>query len=268
MRKRVKIDAIEVPCLSCSVFVSSFTFFDVISALQEHGYQQCYARPKLTNAEVENLIWTGLPKKVMPIMTSTSRNSYEEDTINNIVEKLNIYLRRRAPVLFVLEFNESIMAVLNCNNSVRYVEDQKIGFYLVLYTTKHGTENEKSLAETMRSLTVHENKIRTQTEENSTQRSFFPLRLGKILSAARAATNGETIEGPLAAFCARGNHIFHMSHTTFPLLLDQTEASLAGDSVSASINRHGAVHATINDYRLRSAQAHIEELNYWEYLAS
>lgn len=140
MRKRVKIDAIEVPCLSCSVFVSSFTCSNVISALKEHGYQQCYARPKLTNAKVENLIWTGLQKNqkgnlleidqwllnlvsigeavnihdwrhrasclkngrlscryfipytpysttaVMPIMTSTSRNSDEEDTINKIVE--------------------------------------------------------------------------------------------------------------------------------------------------------------------------------------
>lgn len=160
------------------------------------------------------------------------------------------------------------MAVLNCNNCVRSVEDKKIGFYLVLYTTKHGTENEKSLEETMRSLTVHENKIRKQTEENSTQRSLFSLRLGKLLSADRAATNGETIGGPLAAFCARGNHIFHMSHTTFPLLVDQAEAPLAGDSVSASFNRHGAEHATINDCRLRSAQAHIGELTYWEYLAS
>ncbi len=322
MRKRVKIDAIEIPCLSCSVCGSSFTCSDVVSALLEHGYQRCYARPKLTNAEVENLIWTGLPKKprngnlleidqwllnlasieaavnihdwrhrascfkngrlscrycipytphstteVIPIMSSTSRNSDEEDT-NNVVEKLNIYLRRRAPFLFVPEFNESIMAVLNCNNCVRYVEDQKIGFYLGLYTTKHGTENEKSLAETMRSLTAHENKIRKQTEENSAQRTFFSLGLGKLLSAARAATNGETIGGPLAAFCARGNNIFNMSHTTVPLLVDQAEASLAGDSISASINRHGAVHATINDYRFRSDKPHIEDLTYWEYLAS
>jgi hypothetical protein len=59
-----------------------------------------------------------------------------------------------------------------------------------------------------------------------------------------------------------------MSNTTFPLLVDQVEASLAGDTVSASINRHGAEHATINDNRFRSAQAHIEELTYWEYLAS
>lgn len=61
-RKRVKVDATKVPCLSCFICLSYFTCSDVITALLEHGYQRYYGRQKPTNAEVENLIWTGLPQ--------------------------------------------------------------------------------------------------------------------------------------------------------------------------------------------------------------
>lgn len=132
------------------------------------------------------------------------------------------------------------------------MEDKKIGFYLGLYTTKHGTKNEKSLAETMWSLTGNK-KNGKQTEGNSAQRSPFSLWLGKFLSASQVATNGKTIGGPLAKFCATGNLILNMSHSTVPLFLDQAKASLVGDSITASINRHGALHATINEYRFRSS---------------
>ncbi len=61
-RKWVKVDATKIPCISCSICLSYFTCFDVITALLEHGYQRYYGRKKPTNAEVENLIWTGLPQ--------------------------------------------------------------------------------------------------------------------------------------------------------------------------------------------------------------
>lgn len=182
MRKRVSIDAEEIPCLSCSACLSSFTCSETVSALLEHGYQRCYGRPKLTNDEVERLFWRVLPKKpqtddslkrdrwllnlasveaavnihdwrhrascfkngrsicrycipyiphssteVIPIFHTSSQDS---ETIWNShsVEKSNLFLRRTVPFLFVTEFNEPIMAVLNCNNCVRYVEDQKLVF--------------------------------------------------------------------------------------------------------------------------------------------
>ena len=170
--------------------------------------------------------------------------------------------------MFVPEFNEPIMAVLNCNNCTRYVEDQKVGFYLGLYTTKHGTENEKVLADTMRALSSYESKNQKKQQEEPMERTPFSLGLGRLLSAARGATNGETIGGPMAAFCALGNSIFLMSHDTVPLLIEQAEASLIGDSITASINKCGSVYATIHDYRFRSAEAEIEKLSYWEFLAS
>ena len=258
MRQRMKTDAIENPCLSCSICHSSYTCSEIIAALLEHGFQRCYGRSKLTTEEVDNLIWCGLPKKpqnnnslendrwllnlasveaavnihdwrhrascfknsrtacrysipytpnsateVIPILQSTS-----EDGDIGDVEKLNIFLRRRAPFLFVPEFNEPIMAVLNCNNCTRYVEDQKVGFYLGLYTTKHGTENEKVLADTMRALSSYENKNQKKQQEEPVERTPFSLGLGRLLSAACGATNGETIGGPMAAFCALGNSIF------------------------------------------------------------
>ncbi len=107
-----------------------------------------------------------------------------------------------------------------------------------------------------------------QTEGNSKQRPPFPLWFEKLLSASQAATNGKTIGGPLAEFCSRGNLILTMSHSTVPLLLDQAEASLVGDSITASINRHGALHATIKEYWFRSSLGYVEELSFWEFVDS
>jgi hypothetical protein len=44
-------------------------------------------------------------------------------------------------------------------------------------------------------------------------RSDYSIGLGRLLSSARAATNGETIGAPLAAFLA-GGKFFEMSHNT------------------------------------------------------
>ena len=230
MRQRIKIDATEIKCLKCFICHSSYSCSEIIDALLEHGFQRCHGRSKLTNEEVENLIWRGLPKKptsgdaiendkwllnlssieaavnihdwrhrascfkncrktcrysipyapnstteVVPIFSSS------EDDTKNTVEKINIFLRRRAPFLFTTEFNEPIMAVLNCNNCTRYVDDQKVGFYLGLYTTKHGTENEKILADTMRALSAHETKNQQKIKDKLVERTPFSLGLNLLL---------------------------------------------------------------------------------------
>jgi hypothetical protein len=162
-----------------------------------------------------------------------------------------------------------LLSVLNCNNCTRYVEDQKVGFYVGLYTTKHGTENEQIFANSMRALTAFDVKKANQLRlEPDVEQSSFSLGLGRLLSAARAATNGETIGAPMAAYCARGNKIFEMSHTTVALPLEQAVSFLSGQKISASINKFGTVYATINDYVYRSSAVEIDNLNYWEYLSS
>ena len=101
------------------------------------------------------------------------------------------------------------MAALNCNNCTRYVENQKVSLYYGAYDSKHSGENEKALAEVIRSLNSYEAKIieqRRQIEEqNATKfestdsapirpiRTDSSIGMGKLLAAARASTNGETV---------------------------------------------------------------------------
>jgi hypothetical protein len=91
--------------------------------------------------------------------------------------------------------------------------------------------------------------------------------LGKLLSAIRASTNGDTIGGPLAAFVLLGNDIFAMSHKTAPLPLTQAVAYLEEQNMYATITRFGEVKATIHDYVFRSTQSQdIEDMNFWTFI--
>ncbi len=85
-------------------------------------------------------------------------------------------------------------------------------------------------------------------------RSEYSIGLGKLLSAIRASTNGDTIGGPLAAFVLLGNEIFAMSHQTAVLPLTQAIAYLEKETIYANITRYGEVKATIYDYVFRSEQ--------------
>ncbi len=141
-----------------------------------------------------------------------------------------------------------------CNNYVRYVQDQKVNLYYGAYASKHNNENEKALTELMRSLTVYEkrqharnNKVKISEEETNEVQEQTPgdkppryeasFGLGRLLSGARAATNGETVGAPLAAFAARNNKIFRMSHETAPLPLNEAKAYLQGKHLRASISK-------------------------------
>ena len=126
------------------------------------------------------------------------------------------------------------LAVFNCNNCTRYVENQKVSLYYGAYASKLSTENEKALAEKFRALSGFEEKVenRRLIAENQSEDVLFA---SQPPTAARAASNGETESALLAAFVARGNLIFDMSHKTAVLPLTQIVAFLQTYAIQTNI---------------------------------
>ncbi|KZS05303.1 Uncharacterized protein APZ42_031547 [Daphnia magna] len=138
-------------------------------------------------------------------------------------QKLSLALRRERRIFFFTDCIVHIMSVLNCNNCVKYVKDQKVRMYYGAYSTKPSADCEQALNESLRSIEKYGDKMteqqekaenavadhRRQLEENGgivdgalpmPRRSDFSVGLGKLLSGVRASTKGDTICGPLAAF--------------------------------------------------------------------
>ena len=207
------------------------------------------------------------------------------------IKELHIDVKKRSPSTFLTDSNSPIMSVINCNNCAKYVRDQKVSMYYGAYTTKHSTDCEKALAEAMLAIEKHENRVRKQQEQAdkdkeryqreqemqednmeqpqlpTSRRSDYSIGLGKLLAAIRAATNGDTIGGPLAAFVLLGNDIFAMSHKTVPLSLTQAIAYVEQQNIYATITRFGEVKATIHDYVFRATRNQdIEAMNFWTFV--
>jgi len=200
------------------------------------------------------------------------------DPFNDTIVHLNINLKKRNPFLFLTDCNVYALAIFNCNNCTRYVENQKVSLYYGAYASKHNTENEKALAEMLRALEAYELKvddrklaaeIQARDEDDSMEiepPSESSVGLGRLLSAARAATNGETVGALLAAFAARGNSLFAMSHSTVVLPLTQAVAYLQALPIQTSINQKGQVFSVIYDYVYRNAL--FENMNFWTFIAT
>lgn len=183
--------------------------------------------------------------------------------------------------MFLTDCNLAFLAVLNCNNCTRYVLNQLRSMYYGCYTTKHTKENEKALVELIRALNAYEDKLnaakaRANQEEingsNSsatTEKSDWSIGYSRLLVATRASTNGETIGASLAAFLARGNHLFQMSHETAPLLLLQALAFLNGNHLNASINKNGIIMAAVFDYVYRTTDdPSFSLMNMWVFVVT
>jgi hypothetical protein len=226
---------------------------------------------------------------VTPVYAKSTNLTEDEDPTLSSASKeivyLNISLKKRAVFMFMTDCNPSVMAVLGCNNCTRYVENQKISLYYGAYASKYSSENGKALAELMRSLNAYEERrlLKEQqvadeiekeadlhvVSDNNPARSDASIGFGRLMSGARAATNGETVGAPVAAFCALGNDLFEMSHETAILPLTQARAFVQGEQLTASINKHGTVFATIHDYVYRSStDPSIDGMNYWQFVGS
>jgi hypothetical protein len=198
------------------------------------------------------------------------------DFLNDTIVHLNINLQKRTPFLFLTDCNIYALAVFNCNNCTRYVENQKVSLYYGAYASKHSTENEKALAEMLRALARYEEKVanRKLLAENQSEDILFPalpptaasIGVGRLFSAARAATNGETVGALLVAFAARGNLLFQMSHQTAVLPLTQTLFFLQADAIQTNINKKGQVFSVIYDYIYRNPSC--ENMTFWTYIES
>ena len=234
---------------------------------------QCrYKTPHLPNDEM-------LMQPVFAVNLKPQTNKpLPSDPLNDSIVHLNIALKKRCPFVFLTDCNYYALAVFNCNNCTRYVENQKVSLYYGYYASKHSNENEKALAEMLRALVAYDEKVEdrrllAENQEETEDGLFLPQRptaastgLGRLLSAARAATNGETVGALLAAFAARGNLLFSMSHSTAVLPLTQTMAFLKAEPIFTNINKKGQVFSVIYDYVYRNPQ--FENMNFWTFIAS
>lgn len=189
----------------------------------------------------------------------------KENITQGLISNIIIEIKRRIPFLNIADANVSLQAVFACNNYVRYVEDQKISMYLGAYVTKGSTENETATAILIDTISNYDLKIR-QTEEKlahnnrlagaqqdsnessegiqtaqPSTRSAASIGLGRLLSAARSSTYGETIGATMAAHIALGNKVFDMSHETIPLPINQAIAFLQNEPLFVSINKYGSL---------------------------
>lgn len=345
----------EKHALRCPICDSTCSVTSRIDAALENGYQRCFGRQRLTDDEVRQLIWKGIPQKpvngdemerdrwllnmssihvlvnmhdwkhrnscfksgrnscrykipqvpinktnVKPVLSSAGTSNVEGENINLLLGKtrqkediiqLVIDIKKRPVFMFLTDCNPVVLSAFKCNNCVRYVQDQKVSLYYGAYASKHNSENEKALTELMRSLTVYEkrqNGLRNLAIENESQdktieeheepssnnagrlpRSESSFGLGRLLSGARASTKGETVGAPLAAFAARNNKIFEMSHLTAMLPLNQAKAYLQDKPLRSSISKQGVVLATIYDYVFRTkCEPCVNNMNYWTFVAT
>jgi len=182
---------------------------------------------------------------------------------------LDIDIRKRAAYMFLTDCSVDLLSIFHCNNCVKYVVDQKVSLYYGCYTTKHNSQNAKAVAKMFLTMQRYEAKLAQQAQEASEsgqpQRSARSVGLGRMLSAARGATAGETVGAPLVSFVARGNKIFAMSHKTVVLPLPQAKAYLLGEPIHASVSANGTVIATSHDYVFRNDST--EDQHMWTFVA-
>ena len=209
---------------------------------------------------------------VTPVYPSFSDITEGEDSTvpkSKDIVYLNKSLKKRAVFMFMTDCNPTVLAVFGCNNCTRYVENQKVSLYYGAYASKYSTENGKALAELMRALNAHEERrllkqqqMAEQTEnetlinvvpDNNLTKLSASIGYARLLSGARAATNGETVGAPIASYCALGNDLFVMSHDTVALPVPQARAFIRSEKLTASVNDNGIVLATIHDYVYRSS---------------
>lgn len=226
---------------------------------------------------------------VKPVLSATNGGCLEEKNwlspSSNRPEVIQLVIdtKKRPVFIFLTDSNSVVMSAFKCNNCVRYVQDQKVSLYYGAYASKHNKENEKALTELMRSLTNYENRkkaeeiLKVQSEiseqenkgERTSNKSFCPDALHgfrRLLVGSKASTNGETVGAPLAAYGARDDKIFAMSHPTAPLPLLQGKAYLLGKPLRASISKEGVILATIYDYVFRTtSDLRIQNMNFWNF---
>ena len=78
----------------------------------------------------------------------------------------------------------------------------------------------------------------------------------------------DTVGAPLAAFAARNNRIFDMSHKTVPLPIAQAKARGKAFTCIHNETRH-TVMATIYDYVFRTRRdPSVDNMNYWTFVAT
>ena len=247
----------------------------------KNGREQCrYKTPHLPceNHETEVVYAINLEETTHSVLPP---NPLTDDIVN-----LNINLQKRSPFVFLTDCNVQAIAVLNCNNCTRYVENQKVSLYYGAYLSKLDTENVKALAEVLRALTAYHEKTEERRrlaesphlEEGNDVEDVknvphyvepptdASIGLGRILSAARASTNGDTVGAPLAAFVALGNNIFAMSHQTAVLPLNQMHAFLLGLPMKTTLTKKGKVFTVVYDYLFRNSA--FENLNLWDFVAT
>ena len=120
----------------------------------KNGRKQCrYNTPHLPSEEM-----TVEPVFAINIETETNE-PLPPNPLNDPIVNLNISLKKRTPFLFLTDCNFYALAVFNCNNCTKYVENQKVSLYYGAYASKHSTENEKALAEMLRALIAYEEKV-------------------------------------------------------------------------------------------------------------
>ena len=168
--------------------------------------------------------------------------------------KLKLHVQKRSPFIFTVNSNNSITSVFNCNNCVSPVADQKLSLYCGAYATKYDNASETVAT------TILNNFIRFQSNcygllpifKNRQHQTDFSLGIGLPISSARASTSNVTVGAPMAAYLARGNRLFAVSHQTEPLPLSQAIHFLQGELIYTSIYANGTVSASIHNYVYRN----------------
>ena len=168
--------------------------------------------------------------------------------------KLELHVQKRSPFIFTVNSNNSITSVFNCNNCVSPVADQKLSLYCGAYATKYDNASETVAT------TILNNFIRFQSNcygllpifKNRQHQTDFSLGIGLPISSARASTSNVTVGAPMAAYLARGNRLFAVSHQTEPLPLSQAIHFLQGVLIYTSIYANGTVSASIHNYEYRN----------------
>ena len=233
----------------------------------KNGREQCrYKTPHLPceNQETEVVYAINLEETTHSVLPP---NPLTDDIVN-----LNINLQKRSPFVFLTDCNVQAI-VLNCNNCTRYVKNQKVSLYYGAYLSKldtaltayhEKTEERRRLAEL-----PHLEEGNDIEDVNNVPHYVEPptdasIGLGRILSAARASTNGETVGVPLAAFVALGNNIFAMSHQTAVLPLNQMHAFLLELPMKMTLTKK--VFTVVYDYLFRNSD--FENLNLWDFIAT
>ena len=81
--------------------------------------------------------------------------------LNDELVGMDIKTIKRAAFMFLTSASVYLMAIIHCNNCVRFVYNQKVSLYYGCYISKRNTESEKAFIKVLTQMEAYEKRLKS-----------------------------------------------------------------------------------------------------------